>query len=63
MPLKTAEEDEKEEEATASVVSAKEATMAAAAAAVLTELDVVFPTKEEQRTALKDYSGLVLERV
>lgn len=31
--------------------------MAAAAAAVLTELDVIFPTKEEQRTALKAFLG------
>lgn len=54
MPFKTAEEDEKEEEATASVVSAKEATMAVAVAAVLTELDVIFPIKEE---ALKAFLG------
>lgn len=31
--------------------------MAAAVAAVLTELDVIFPTKEEQRTALKAFLG------
>lgn len=53
MPLKTAEEDENEEGATASVVSAKETSMGAAVAAVLTEL--IFPIKEEQRTALKAF--------
>lgn len=55
MPLKTAEEDEREEEATASVVSAKKTSTGAAVAAVLTELDVIFPIKEEQRTALKAF--------
>lgn len=55
MPLKTAEEDQKEEEATARVVSAEETSIGTEVAAVLTEQDVIFPIKEEQRTALKAF--------